>query len=245
MTELTRASVRGETAGPAYRVTLATSHGGNRLGVADMLAFIGELESAHAAGAAVLMVRADGPDFCLGRLQGEPGTGMSRLESLRLILRANQLLCSFAGVSVALVQGRAFGFGAGTALQCDLTLAADDATFAFDEVRHGLAPLVVAEYLPGYVGHKRALRLILTGAGLSAAEALRDGLVTELVAAERLAEAGERLVGDLAAAPPGALRLMKRYAAAVRAGELADPHDAAVTWLDGWLAAGSPDYPGG
>lgn len=245
MTEVAAtAGVRGEAADPAYVITLATSHVGNRLGVADMLAFIGHLERAHDAAAPVLVVRAAGPDFCLGRLQGESVPGTSRLESLRLILRANSLLRSFAGVSVALVRGRAFGFGAGTALQCDLTLAAEDATFAFDEVRHGLAPLVVAEYLPGYVGHKRALRLILTGAELSAAQALRDGLVTELVAADRFDDAAEQLLAGLGAAPPGALRLMKRYVAAVRAHELADPQDAAVVWLDDWLTDGAPEYPG-
>lgn len=239
----THVGVRGEARGSAYVVTLDAPGRDNRLTVAAMRAFIDALQAAHDARALMLVVRAEGADFCLGRLQGEVVEGMSRRDSLTLILRANELLRTFPGVSIALVQGRAYGFGAGVAVQCDLTVAGEDARFAFDEVEHGLAPLVVAEYLPRFVGTKRAQHLVFTGSEVDARTAEEWGIVTDLVPAGAVDKAGEELVARLEGFEPGALRLMKSYVLALRAGDLADPERDAVALLDDWLSAGRPAYP--
>jgi len=222
-------------------ITIDDPERGNRFGWAAMQAFIAALQEAHERGSVVLVLRAEGPDFTLGRDGTDLPEGVTPRESLELILRANELLTSFPGASVALVQGRAMGFGSGLALGCDIALAATDATFGFNEVRHGLAPLVVVDYLPDHVGPKVAAELVMTGRDVPAEEALRLRMVNRLVPAGELAAEGEELVRHLRAQPAGALRLMKRFALDDAAGRLADPPSDAVARLAAWLEAGRPD----
>jgi methylglutaconyl-CoA hydratase len=228
----------------AFRITIdRPPETGNRFDVATMTAFIDALSAAHASGAAVLAIDATGPDFSLGRDQSERVPGLSRRDSLSMILQANGLLGSFPGVKVGLVQGRALGFGSGIALHCDITIAADDAVLGFDEIAHGLAPLVVVEYLVGHVGPKIALELVATGRPVPAAEALALRMVNRVVPAAELESAGDALVAGLTAADSGALRLIGRYAAALAAGELEDPRPDAVEWLAAWIDEGKPPAP--
>jgi methylglutaconyl-CoA hydratase len=228
----------------AWRITLdRPSETGNRFDFATMTAWIAALEAGHASGAAVLVVDAVGPDFSLGRDQSERVPGLGRRESLSLILRANDLLAAFPGVKVGLVQGRALGFGSGIALHCDITLASEDAVLGFDEIAHGLAPLVVVEYLGRHVGPKIALELVTTGRPVPAAEALGLRMVNRVVPAAQLAAAGEELVAELTAKDSGALRLIGRYGAALLAGSLEDPRPDAVEWLAAWIDEGKPPAP--
>jgi enoyl-CoA hydratase/carnithine racemase len=221
-------------------ITLDAPGRGNRLTVGAMLALIGALERATDE-ATVLVLRATGDDFTFGRDQSERRTDITRAESLRLILRANALLGGFPGVSVALVQGHALGFGSGLALHSDIAIAADDATLGFDEVLHGLAPLVVVAYLPEHVGRKVATELVMTGRPVPAREALELRMVNRLVPSAELASAGADLVAHLRRQPAGALRLMKAYRLDHEAGALTDPGLEAVDRLDAWIAAGKPD----
>jgi enoyl-CoA hydratase/carnithine racemase len=228
----------------AFRITIdRPAETGNRFDYATMTAWIAALEAAHASGAAVLAVDATGPDFSLGRDQSERIPGLGRRESLSLILRANDLLAGFPGIKIGLVQGRALGFGSGIALHCDITLAADDAVLGFDEIAHGLAPLVVVEYLGRHVGPKVALELVATGRDVPAQEALRLRMVNRVVPAGDLAAAGDALLAQLTAADSGALRLIGRYGAALAAGELEDPRPDAVEWLAAWIDEGKPPAP--
>lgn len=224
-------------------ITLRLSDVGSRLNHAAMQEFVTQLRAARDSGALLLHIRAEGPDFCLGRLQGEQVPGLTRTDALGMILQANEALSAFPGVSLAQVHGRAFGFGAGLALQCDLTVADADASFAFDEVDHGLAPLVVAEYLPRYIGRKRAQAMVLTGEVISAATAERWGMVTHLADAGESASEAARILSNLRAFEPGALRLMKRYDQAILGQELSSPREDAVQRLAEWLGDGRPHHP--
>jgi enoyl-CoA hydratase/carnithine racemase len=241
--QLAEAPVRTEIRGARCTVTLDAPDSSNRVTVRAMRDLIAAFEAATRADALVLVIRADGPDFSLGRLQGEKGTGLTREQSLRLILAANDRLREFPGVSICAVQGRAYGFGSGLAVQSDLTVAAADAVLSFDEVLHGLAPLVVAEYLPRYVGPKVTGELVLTGREVSAEEALRLTMINEIADPEQLGERVEELACHLESLAPGALRLMKRYMIDTREGGMGDPRDQAVTRLDRWLESGSPEQP--
>ena len=212
----------------------------NKFTYALMNDFIAALERAVASEAVVLVLRATGAHFTLGRDQGEKLVNVSRKDSLKLILKANGLLRRFSGVSIALVQGRAMGFGSGLAVQTDISIAAHDAILGFDEIRHGLAPLVVLEYLPAYVGPKVARELIFTGRDVSAEEALRLGLVNQVVDAGQLGAAGQALVAELAGYSAGALRLIKGFEESLRSSEGEDKGIFAVERLIEWIEAGRP-----
>jgi 2-(1,2-epoxy-1,2-dihydrophenyl)acetyl-CoA isomerase len=112
---------------------------------------------------------------------------------------------------IAAVQGAAAGGGLGLAISSDLVIAAESATFLMAYTKIGMAPDCSTSYfLPRLVGFKRAMELTLTNRVLSAREACDWGLVTEVVAAEKLAERAEDLAKSLAQGPTGAFGAAKR-----------------------------------
>jgi enoyl-CoA hydratase len=104
---------------------------------------------------------------------------------------------------IACIQGFALGGGCELALACTLRLAADDARLGQPEVKLG----VICGYggtqrLPRLVGRGAALKLLLTGAIIDAQEALRIGLVDEVVPAGQLMQRAEALALEIAANAP-------------------------------------------
>jgi enoyl-CoA hydratase len=104
---------------------------------------------------------------------------------------------------IACIQGFALGGGCELAMACTLRLAADDARFGQPEVKLG----VICGYggtqrLPRLVGRGAALKLLLTGAIIDAQEALRIGLVEEVVPASQLMQRAEALALEIAANAP-------------------------------------------
>jgi enoyl-CoA hydratase/carnithine racemase len=97
--------------------------------------------------------------------------------------------------TVALVKGLALGGGCELAALCDTVLAHEDASFGFPEIGLGLFPPVACAYFPKMHGYQTTMRLILIGETITAQEALRLGLVHQLLSARRfLLEAEELLV---------------------------------------------------
>ncbi len=129
--------IRYETKNGVARITLDTPGTGNKFTYQLMLDFIAALTSAASSGAAILLLRATGDDFTLGRDQSEKLENVSRRDSLKLILQGQQPPRSFPGVSVALIQGRAMGFGSGLALHADISIGSHDAVLGFNEIKHG------------------------------------------------------------------------------------------------------------
>ena len=111
---------------------------------------------------------------------------------------------------IAAIRGFALGGGLELALACDIRIASDDAQLGLTEVNLAIIPGGGGtQRLPRLVGRGKALEMILTGARLPAAEALRIGLVERVVpAADVLANALE-LARALAAQAPVALRYAK------------------------------------
>ncbi len=111
---------------------------------------------------------------------------------------------------VARIQGPALGLGAGLLAACDVAIASFDAHFAFDAVRLGQVPAVIAPYVIASVGPARARRYLLTGERFSASEAYRIGLLSEIVAsAEHLDEAVGEVVDALMLGGPRAQQQIK------------------------------------
>ena len=111
--------------------------------------------------------------------------------------------------TIAVVEGAAIGGGAGLAAACDFVLAASNAQFAMPEVTLGLPPAQIAPFIAARVGHFAALRLLLTGRRLSAAQALACGLADELHDGAELDARLHLLLTELGRAEPAALRATK------------------------------------
>jgi methylglutaconyl-CoA hydratase len=111
---------------------------------------------------------------------------------------------------VARVQGHALGGGCGLVACCDIVVAEPTAQFAFSEVKLGIVPAVISPFALAKIGTSAARRYFVTGERVSAADALRIGLVHEV--AGDLDGAVERVVGELLSAGPAAARAAKELA---------------------------------
>ncbi|WGM39308.1 enoyl-CoA hydratase-related protein [Caulobacter sp. NIBR1757] len=85
-------------------------------------------------------------------------------------------------LTVALIDGPAFGGGAGLAAACDMAVATERSTFAFSEVKLGLTPATISPYVIRAIGARNAKMLFATGQVFDAAEAQGYGLVSQVVA---------------------------------------------------------------
>jgi enoyl-CoA hydratase len=124
---------------------------------------------------------------------------------------------------IAAVNGYALGGGCELAMACTLRIASDKARFGQPEINLGVIPgYGGTQRLPRLVGKGKALELMLTGAPITAEEALRVGLVNAVVPHDELATAASRIAGILAGKSRGAVRAIIE---AVRASESGTPAD--------------------
>ena len=104
---------------------------------------------------------------------------------------------------IALINGFALGGGCELAMCCTMRIASETARLGQPEVKLGLIPgYGGTQRLPRLVGQSAALKLLLTGEMITAEEALRIGLVDEVVAADRLMERGNELARSIIAMAP-------------------------------------------
>lgn len=106
--------------------------------------------------------------------------------------------------TIARVHGAAFGGGAGVVACCDIAVGAEDAVFAFSEVRLGLIPAAISPYVVAAIGARAARRYFLTAERFPAAEAYRLGLLHELTSMQELDTRIGEVLGALLIAGPRA-----------------------------------------
>ena len=141
---------------------------------------------------------------------------------------------------VARLSGWTIGAGLEIAAACDLRVAAQGALFAMPEVRIGIPSVIEAALLPLLIGWGRTRRLLLTGEPIDAATALAWGLVEEVVAPAELNQAVARVVGELLAGGPQAIRRQK---ALLREWEELTPARAIARGIDAFAEAWDSEEP--
>lgn len=180
----------------------------------------------------VVVLAGEGKAFCAGAdlrwMERAAANGFDdNLADARRFARMMQALADCPKPVLALVHGAAFGGGVGLCCACDIVLATPQAKFAVSEARFGILPSVIGPYLNNAVGKRQAMRLALTAEVLSAAEAEKIGLVHQVVEAEALDAALERLLGNLLGNGPLALGEIKQLFGQLAVG----PVDAGVREL--------------
>lgn len=139
-----------------------------------------------------------------------------------------QAICSaienFPKPVIARINGIALGGGTEVALSCDIRIAATNAIMGLPEIKLGIIPgYGGTQRLPRLVGMGKAKELILTGDHIPAEEALRIGLVNQVVSPDQLDAAVEKICHNIAAKSPVALHMAK---VALNNGAQADLHTA-------------------
>lgn len=158
--------------------------------------------------------RGEGPSFSSGRDVSAIGGGQVSLSHHELMVRGHrgiqQLFELDAPVLVA-CHGWTMGASFQRALLCDIRVGADDARFRLPEVGHGVIPDTggVARLFQ-ICGHGVAADLVLTGRVMGAAEALGHGVVSRVVAPERLDDEVREMAEAIAAAPAVTVRTARR-----------------------------------
>ncbi len=191
--------------------TLDNPAHGNQVSGAMFDAMLAEfLKEKSKPPARVLRIRARGAVFCTGRERAALTRAAIRRESAR-ILKFKAALRSSPLVSIAEVHGDAFGFGLGLAIVCDFALVAENASLAFPEMRHGLAPAAILSYLGEYTLPRFAFPLVLFGDPIGAHRALHIGLISQVCPADRLSAEADALVERILQLDPVAVRRCKEF----------------------------------
>ncbi|MEM7255443.1 MAG: enoyl-CoA hydratase [Pseudomonadota bacterium] len=111
---------------------------------------------------------------------------------------------------IAAINGPAAGAGMNLALACDMRFGAEDALFSESFVKIGLVPDWGGFYfLPRLIGTAKAMELMMLGDRIPMADALRLGLVNDVLAPALLAEHVQAIASRLASGPSEALRAIK------------------------------------
>ncbi|MFB3814228.1 MAG: enoyl-CoA hydratase/isomerase family protein [Terriglobales bacterium] len=191
------------------------------------------LDDIGASDAQVLIITGAGKAFCSGmdldNLKAITARSPEQnLEDSRTMARLFRSIYEFPRPTIAAVNGPAIAGGCGIATLCDFTIASSEAKFGYSEVRIGFMPAIVSTFLVRQLGDKLARDLLLTGRIIGADEALRIGLVNEVVPAERLMARARELAASLMENSPASLRATKRLLTAFAGSELDEDINLAI-----------------
>src|SRR5947209_10408847 len=157
-----------------------------------------------------------GTAFCAGmdldELRGtlDDRAGLVWDDAAKLAALYDQIY-TFPKPTVAAVNGSAVAGGAGLVTVCDLAVATPEAKFGYPEARRGLVAAMVMPHLLRHVGERMARYLLLTGEVIDAEQALRSGLVNEVVPAGQVLDRALALAKSCAEGGPEALARTKEF----------------------------------
>jgi methylglutaconyl-CoA hydratase len=207
--------------GPVVRVTLNRPDVRNAFNeelIAQLTAWADSIVAGGTLRVAVLA--GAGKTFCAGAdlTWMSKMVGYTREENVRdarAMSRMFEALDHLPIPLIARVHGAALGGGVGLAAVCDIVVAAEDAAFAFTEVKLGILPAVISPYAIAKIGRSAARELFLTGARFTAARAKEIGLVHAVAEDWDLDRVVAKYVNDLLTSAPGAVAAAKQLIEAV------------------------------
>lgn len=203
-----------EADGPVLRVTLDRPDVRNAFND-ELIAALSNVFETLAPAVRAVVLAGNGPGFCAG---GDlewmrKAAAYTEEENKRDAMRLARLFKNVAecpAVVIAKVHGAAFGGGCGLVAAADVAVAAQDAKFAFSEVKLGLIPATISAFVIPKIGRGHARALFATGEPFDASYAQRIGLVHEVAPLEDLDAVVGRKLKHVLAAGPEAVRASKK-----------------------------------
>jgi enoyl-CoA hydratase/carnithine racemase len=208
--ELVRLDVSTDEDGVAIAtITLDSQHNRNAISRALQRQLMTSLDAADLdESVRAVVIRADGPVFCAGADMSEAASGNMEKGTRRLVALQRKIVTLDKPV-IARVHGPVRAGGLGLVAACDAAISADSVSYAFTEVRLGLAPAVISLTVLPRLTDRAAARYFLTADTFDAAEAERIGLITRAVPADQLDEAVDAIVDSWRQASAQGLRETK------------------------------------
>jgi enoyl-CoA hydratase/carnithine racemase len=163
----------------------------------------------------VVVARAQGDAFCLGRVPGSGAPPKTALDIRSEV--ADPILSFYADVRatevpvIALPQGPAYGFGTALVGVADLAIADDTARFAFTEMAHNLPPTLAMSACLEKIPYKTMMHMVLTCEEIDGNAALRLGLVSQVAPRAGLEAALAATLAKLTGRDRSALCAVKEY----------------------------------
>jgi methylglutaconyl-CoA hydratase len=206
--EMADALVRTHVHDAVQTITLDSPSNRNALSARLLTELGGALELAAVdPDVRVVVLTGTGTVFCAGAdLNDPPGNDPNAPFGLPAVLQA---ITGCPKPVVGRINGHVRAGGLGLVAACDIAVAPADASFAFSEVRVGVAPAIIAVVCQPLMRPRDFARYTLTGASFAAADAVAAGLLTLAVPPDDLDAATDRIVGECLTGAPEAIARTK------------------------------------
>ncbi|MGQ9549146.1 MAG: enoyl-CoA hydratase-related protein [Roseiflexus sp.] len=184
----------------------------------------------------VVVLTGAGESFCAGGdmrwMQNAAGlTFEENIADAEALAAMFEAIWTCPKVVLARINGAAIGGGAGLAACCDLAIAVETARFGFGEVKIGLAPAVIAQYVVPKIGVSQARALFVSGERFSAERAFEIGLIHGVVPQEELDATVMEIARRCLTSAPSAITTIKRVVDVVWESERLAAHRFVVEML--------------
>jgi methylglutaconyl-CoA hydratase len=136
-------------------------------------------------------------------------TKQKNIEDAKKLARLLDIIDTCPKPTIACVQGAAFGGGVGLIAACDIAICTKEAIFCLSEVKWGLIPAMISPYLINAIGQRQVRRYVLTADRMSSADALRLGLIHQVVGEGELEATIESLAVSILKGSPAAITASK------------------------------------
>jgi len=181
------------------------------IGLCEELPRLGEDSTCRA-----IVLRGRGGVFCAGReLRDVKALQGGDLDAIKKIYDAMQKMNEviyFSPVPViSVIEKYAFGIATMLVSWSDIALAEDGARFGYPEVHHGITPYGAVPTMLNMMNQKAMMDLLLTGRKIGADEAVRLGIITRAVPADRLLSELDQLLADIFRGSAAAIRRSKQF----------------------------------
>jgi enoyl-CoA hydratase len=213
--------------GPILRITLNRPAAGNSLTDTMAKDFVAALASLDET-VEFIVLRGAGADFCTGRGRA-PGApppspeAYTRRDEYDVVFDCYAAMRSTPVPVIGVFQGRSMGFGAALAALCDVSFAAESATFNIPEMAHNILPTMVLSALFDRIGRNAITWMAYSREFISAERAMALGFVSTVVPEAALEEQLRKFCENLVNTPRPAIRAVKEY---LRVAPSMEPHGA-------------------